>query len=372
MGCGCWGGAVQKRGKEGSTNLFHWTLLFRLQTSVYKNIPPPPQLISAQSTSSIRNMPSSIWGQLASFFFLMAAVFSDLLLLRFCLIAANTLLVVAAALGMPLWPNLASDNGVATDVLIWASLSLVLHLWAFVRLLWDERPMHAFPEADEEALYQFFAVRGGITRTDFVSILERGSWLRVAERGTEIPCSDRMHILVQGAVDCKIRGWKRKASDPFNPESVRILLTSGQIFDLMHANVFKLPIGFFNQEFHATSVVDNTVLFSFPLAALADFANGPPVIVQVWRNMVAFAVADVAHRQTPEPTGSPTPAEFGKRHPDFSLPPPTKPLSLGQRIKGFLWWILSSMDPRPPQGLRHFAVPHFVENPNATITKEGV
>ena len=100
-------------------------------------------------------MPSSIWAQLASFFFLLAAIFRDLLLLRFCLIAATALfLVIAASLGMPLWPATSSDSGVATDVLVWASVSLVLHLWAFIRLLWDERPMKPF-EGDDEALFQF-------------------------------------------------------------------------------------------------------------------------------------------------------------------------------------------------------------------------
>ena len=45
---------------------------------------------------------SHLYAQLASFFFLMSAVFTDLLLLRVCLVMANALLVVAAAVGFPL------------------------------------------------------------------------------------------------------------------------------------------------------------------------------------------------------------------------------------------------------------------------------
>jgi hypothetical protein len=156
---------------------------------------------------------------------------------------------------------------------------------------------------------------------------------------------------------------------------VRIVLASGQIFDLAHANVFSLPIGFYNEHFSAKSLVANTLLFSFPDEALADFAlRSPPIIPQVWRNMIAFAVTDVAHRQTPEPSGHEG-YDLMHRNPDFLSPlPPKKEPGLTRavrRIREFLWWIVSSMDPRPPQGLRHFAVPkHYVVNKDATIKRD--
>jgi hypothetical protein len=302
-------------------------------------------------------MPSNIYAQLASFFFLMAAVFTDLLLLRFCLVVANAMLVVASALGFPLWPDYIAP-GVAIDSLVWASLALTLHIWAFIRLLLDERPLKPFEDADDEALFQYFNARSGIIRSDFLGILERAEWVRVPEAGRLIPCDDQLYVIVEGAIEGRIKGWKRRPEHvPDHQDVEEIVIGSGELFDLSHANLFGMPIGFYNEGFEARTLLPNALLASWSTEALEEFGfRSPPIVSSAWKNLVAFAVADVAQRhRIPGDT-----LLRSKRHRDF-FPPPhhadkTKK-GCWASTKAFFLWIFMSMDPRPPKGLRHYAVP---------------
>ncbi|KAI9021827.1 hypothetical protein DFJ74DRAFT_670666 [Hyaloraphidium curvatum] len=321
-------------------------------------------------------MPSNVWAQLASFFFVLAAVFADLLLLRFCLVAANALLVVAAAVGFPLWPDVAGQ-GVAIDTLVWSSISLALHLWALIRLLLDERPLPPLPDPDDEGLFQYFATRTGIGRSDFIFIIERGKWTHVSAPGKRIPCTDALHVIVDGLVECEVQGWKRRAADEFREGTHRFALGSGELFDLSLANAFRLPIGFYNREFSAATRTADVLLFSWTREALDQLASGPPVVQQAMKNLVAFAVADVAHRQRlAETEGVEGTLKRGLRHPDFRVPlpgedePPPKPFL--RRVGACFMWILKSMDPRPPQGLRHYAVPKQYIEDTGTLRRQSV
>src|SRR5947209_4599140 len=117
-------------------------------------------------------MASSIYAQLASFFFLLAAIFSDILLIRFCLVMGNLLLMINGSLGLPIWPNAISNPfHVAIDVLVWSTLAFCLHLFALTMLIRDERAVKRFPSDDNESLYQYFSNRTGICRRDFIIIL---------------------------------------------------------------------------------------------------------------------------------------------------------------------------------------------------------
>ncbi|KAI9024832.1 hypothetical protein DFJ74DRAFT_57345 [Hyaloraphidium curvatum] len=335
-------------------------------------------------------MPANIWSQLASFFFLMSAVFTDLLLLRFCLVLANMFLVVSASVGFPLWPAIYGDGGPAVDSLVWASLALVLHLWALIRLLLDERPMKPFEAPDDEALYRFFALRTGIRRVDFLDILEHGEWVHVPESGRLLPTESMLYLVVEGAVACKVTNWRRRPTDDFRDEASRFVLGSGDFFDLKLGNTFGIPIGFHSVGFEARTASSQALLFAWPAESLNYFATkAPGVVGAAWRNMVSFAVADVAHsymnpsqhpKYLPAKDDSQYPqqeevAELAHRHPDFSTLPDTvsmrrKKMGCWDRTEGFLGWVFGSMDPRPPKGVRHYAVPpQFVVNADMTITK---
>ncbi|KAI9010549.1 hypothetical protein DFJ74DRAFT_684864 [Hyaloraphidium curvatum] len=335
-------------------------------------------------------MPANLWSQLASFFFVMSAVFTDLLLLRVCLVLANMFLVVHFGTGIPVWPEITTSGGPAVDSVVWASIALALQLWALVRLFLDEWPMKPFAAPNDEALYRFFNLRTGISRVDFVDILGRGEWVHVYERDKQLPTEGYLYILVDGAVECTITDWRRRPTDERREETSRFVLGSGDMFDLKLVNVFSIPVGFYSEGFEARSASEETLLFAWPVDVLADFATKyPPVVGSAWRNLIAFSLADVAHAHTnptrnskysPEDPESAFPgddviARLSKRHADFDTRPETR--SMKRRKRGcwpstvdFFSWIVRSMDPRPPKGIRHYAVPaQFVVDKDRTMTQ---
>lgn len=236
-------------------------------------------------------------------------------------------------------------------------------------MLWDEREIRRFQNDDEESLFRYFSARSGICRSDFVMILEKGTWIHIKHVGQQVLCDEALHIVVEGAMEGIITGWKRLPTEDFKGHlTFHIVMGSGEIFDLSLANVFGVPIGFYNETFKARALLPNTLLFAFSKQAMLEFAaNSPPIVPQAWKNLIAFAVADVAHRQRKNRSTDQALKEIvqaGLRHPDFSLAdeeeiqePPCACKNKAKRINAFLMWIITSMDPRPPRGLRHRAVP---------------
>jgi len=312
---------------------------------------------------------NSIYSQLASFFFLFAAIFNDILLIRFCLVAANGLLIICAALGWPLWPNYQAIPNVAIDTLVWSIPAFVLHLWAFVVLVLDEQSMKRFDEVDCESLFQFFKRRSGIGRRDFLEILNKGKWTHIPRAGTVIPTDLDFHLIVEGYVNCEIEGWRRRDDDylQYKSEPFKVKLGSGEVFDLRLANVFDVPIGFFNTSFEATTVSNDVLLFSWSIDALNQFTRAPPVVTQAWRNLIAFSVADIAHR--PWLTAVEHHDHMrGQRHTDFAIPPAE--LEPKSTWYDFFAWVLRSMNPRMPRGLRHAAIPVLSIHSSQALLKD--
>jgi len=325
-------------------------------------------------------MPSSIYVQLANFFFVMAAIFNDVLLIRISLTVANAFLILTAALGWPMWPEFAAPgNPAPVDTLVWCSIAFVLHFWATSVLIMDERSRGRFEDDHVESLYQFFLNRTGVARRDFVRILNNGRWTRIVHKGTRIDTDKELYLIVEGYVDCEIDGWRRREDDRQFTErerkskgsSFRIRLGSGEIFDLRLANVFDVPVGFFNTSFGARTASDNVLLFSWSLDALEEFSHrSPPVIVQTWRNLIAFAVADIAHRPLMSEEERMKHMIKDSKHADFRIPV-TQPPSKKKRAVDTMKWLLKSMDPRPPPGLRHTAIPVLSINATASLYKDS-
>ena len=157
--------------------------------------------------------------QLCNLSFLLAALVSDVLLIRLFLSLAYIFLLTAAALGLPKWPDAASTGYISVggcaakaaaasaackahqallllrtplthhtsrpapptfpDTLVWAGLALFFHLLSLCRLLWDERPVR-FASEDEEQLWRFFYRRSGMGRLEMQQVLRYGGWRRVA------------------------------------------------------------------------------------------------------------------------------------------------------------------------------------------------
>lgn len=280
-----------------------------------------------------------------------------------------------------MWPNSGSTGeAVPLDSLVWSSIAFILHSWAFLVLLVDEREGKRFDDDDTESLYRFFLNRSGISRRDFHPIFTKGKWTRISRVGSNIDTDKELFVLVEGSVDVEIEGWHRRQDLEISPdgpvaksststsdsEPYKIRLYSGELFDLRLANVFRVPVGFFNKSFGARTASENVLLFSWPIEALEEFSTkSPPVIIQAWRNMIAFAVADIAHR----PLGSDEDRQAqmnGHRQVDFTVPREDSS-SNEKTIRNFFWWLIKSMDPRPLPGMRRAAVPVLSSSSAAAV-----
>lgn len=74
------------------------------------------------SVYTLINYGAGTWGTLSSFFFFMAAVFSDLLLIRLTLTLAYVFLLIAAFMGMPaeVW---GPSGWLPVGTVVWAGVS---------------------------------------------------------------------------------------------------------------------------------------------------------------------------------------------------------------------------------------------------------
>ena len=299
-------------------------------------------------------MVAAIFNQIASFSFLMAAVFSDILLIRICLVFGNLFLMIWGILGVPKWPAVISvPYFVAIDTLVWSSAALTLHSWAVTRLLMDERQLGRFKDDMEERLFQYFNRRSGINRRDFLEIYKRGRWTEVLTAGSDIPTNTEFHLIVRGIVACDIDGLRRRdrRSVEFRKDTIHVRLGSGDFMDLRLANTFMSTIGFFNDDFRAKTEIDKALLFSWTHEALKEMAHVSPPVHQAWKNVVIFVIADIAQRQ-----------HFGEEslqtdNEDFAIPKTYPSRTMRTWCWETLKWVVRSMDPRPPRGIRHKPVP---------------
>ena len=156
-------------------------------------------------------IPAGPIGQLCNFSFLLAALFSDILLIRLFLSVrrpshsthmtptrsppppthtshhppprhpqcAYIFLLTNGGLGLPQWPSAAPTGDIALDTVTWACVTLSFHLLSLCRLLWDERPVR-FASEDEEQLWRFFYRRSGMGRLEMKQVLRYGGWRHVA------------------------------------------------------------------------------------------------------------------------------------------------------------------------------------------------
>jgi hypothetical protein len=175
----------------------------------------------------------SIWVQLGSLFFLLAGVHGDLLLIRLYLFLAYTMLLVNAVMGSPLWPNLTNLgdisflDGLATDSLVWAILSLYVHGWSFVALMRDEREV--LLKEDEAALWYMMYRTGGLSARLFQDMV--APYLNVVEvqEGQTVDTDEYFWIIYKGKVQMEVLD---ELPDEL-PKYSKVLL-SGEMFDLKH------------------------------------------------------------------------------------------------------------------------------------------
>lgn len=309
--------------------------------------------------------------QLSNASFFLAALFGDILLIRFFLAMAYIFLLVSGTLGFPTWPSASSTGNVALDIILWASLSGSLHLLALVRLVADERRI-SFINEDEEQLWRFFHRRSGMGRLEFREVIKLGNWCRYQEGDVildPLTSCARVCLLVEGLADFKVMGLAedQEAARSTMPS----LLFSGCFFDMRVLNVFGLYIGFEGSgadKWFSVRAKTKCLVYSWSLEELNCLATrSSPAVSHYWRNLIATQVGlaltwrEAPHTLPVDGTGQKESPELlaGARSRDF-----TGPLKRYERTawaawtpQSFIRWIFHSLTPFMPPGMRHNDLP---------------
>eukprot|EP00550_Attheya_septentrionalis_P001794 CAMPEP_0198283366 /NCGR_PEP_ID=MMETSP1449-20131203/2981_1 /TAXON_ID=420275 /ORGANISM="Attheya septentrionalis, Strain CCMP2084" /LENGTH=424 /DNA_ID=CAMNT_0043979951 /DNA_START=163 /DNA_END=1437 /DNA_ORIENTATION=- len=250
----------------------------------------------------------------ATGFFGLSSVTSDLLLIRINLSLAYAFLVLAAGSGYtkdgsfgesaPLRQNI-------VDLSFWFNLVLFCgHFTVTCRLIHDEvwpllQDRHqrrkqrlqiintsssdggpSISSSDRESLFYFFRARCGMTRIEFDLIYAQGEWLTLHGRNVEVPaCACRLYLTVDGVLDCQACYFD-KWSQVFSKRS-------GQFFDVKLFNVFSLPIGFNHAGFRSHTKCETTTLFYWNVSALDQMSNHP-VLQSFWEFVILKSISAVA------------------------------------------------------------------------------
>ena len=166
------------------------------------------------SRSIIINDPLSLYNQLASFCFLLAGNFTDILLVRLCLSGAYICLLSAAVAGSPLWPHLWRQHHLSVDGLCWGVICLYVHLCGVSNLLRDERSVQFTRKGggegeegsteEDEALWRMLYRMGGISRLQFKDKILPQYVVRRYKYGTQLPTDTHFHIIYRGFVRLEV------------------------------------------------------------------------------------------------------------------------------------------------------------------------
>lgn len=229
---------------------------------------------------------------LATFFFALSALSSDLLFIRLALTCGFFFLVLSALSGFSKngsFKNLPLADG-TIDVPMFINLVLFL-LNAFIcaRLLRDEQGPNKHWNEQERALFRFFQARCNVTPLEFQSILQNGRFVALPPH-TEVPhTQDTLYLVCEGKVQCKAKFHHEFFGKSF-------VKRSGQFFDIKLFNLFSLPVGFDNLEFHAKTLTA-CQLFAWNLDGLVAMRElQSPCLWLYWEYIVLRALTGVAIR----------------------------------------------------------------------------
>jgi hypothetical protein len=172
--------------------------------------------------------PLSFWIQLASFFFTMAGIHADLMVIRFFLVMSYLMLFLNSILGSPLWPNARSSGGIFVDSLVWSIINLYVHGSSLICLILDER--HTSFTDDEAALWRMFYRTGGLSGKLFKTIIAPHLEVVEFEAGENIPTEDYFYIVYTGRITLQVY--------EMGQIKVERKTLSGEMFDLKYLGMF--------------------------------------------------------------------------------------------------------------------------------------
>jgi hypothetical protein len=233
------------------------------------------------------NPPVSIYLQCASFCFLCAGQFADLLIVRFCLFGAYSCLFTNAIMGSPLFPLWRKPGHVSIDLLCWCCCCLYTYASSIINLLNDERKV--ILGVDEDALWRMLYRLGGITRKVFAyEVLPQLKVVNV-KAGVELPVDTHFHIVFKGIVKLQVVEDGVVIHEGTD--------SSGCIFDFKELGLMPDDKRVRHHVIRVTTASDAT-LFQFTNAAIRDIANRDN-IRNVWQTVFIGVLVRVAMSRFP-------------------------------------------------------------------------
>lgn len=228
---------------------------------------------------------------LATMFFAVSAISSDLLFIRIALTGGFLFLVLASLSGFSSdgsFSEIPLSDGVI-DITMFVNMILCcLNMFIVLRLIDDERPHRKLNE-EEMALFRFFQSRSGVTPLQFQSILENGEFLELSANAEVPKCSSTLYLVLEGKVSCRAKFSGEVFGHTF-------FKRSGEFFDIKLFNLFSLPVGFDNFKFHAKTVTP-TKFFCWSVHGLIAMREArSPSLKEYWEYMVLRSLTGTAIR----------------------------------------------------------------------------
>jgi hypothetical protein len=228
---------------------------------------------------------------LATLFFALSAISSDLLFIRVSLSGGFLFLVLASISGYKSngsFEYVPLSNGIIDIPMFVNMILFCINSFIVIRLVRDERP-HGKLTVEEESLFRFFHARSGMSSLQFQHVLKNGEFVEFPP-DTDVPkCASTLYLVVEGKISCntQIRG-----------DSVihTFFKLSGEFFDIKLFNLLSLPIGFDNLEFRAKTVT-SAKCFRWNVHGLVAMRDArSPSLKQYWEYIVLTSLTGAAIR----------------------------------------------------------------------------
>ena len=304
----------------------------------------------------------------ATAFFVLSGLSSDLLWIRASLVFGFLGLVLASLSGynpQGSFSYIPLSEGIIDITMIINAVLFLLNTFISVRLVRDEFS-GSFQDSKEERLFNFFHVRCGMTRIEFDEIYKHGCFLTL-DKGSVVPrCRDNLYLVLEGKVHCHCK-FGGIPTEPF-------IKRSGEFFDIRLFNLFTFPIGFDNTDFEAQCTTHmSTVLFQWDLKGLMAMRESP-TLTPFWEFMVLRSLAGAAVRHHLKMTDTlydsllvPEDAEWLDGAPSRDFFPRSK---VGNSMQRQLRMVVNSFQVLPPHGVRHR--PRILEQNPAPVKEMSI
>lgn len=242
-----------------------------------------------------------VWLQFSSFFFFCAGHFSDLLVIRICLVLAYIFLFITSI-------QIDQIDGIG-----WSIVNLYVHITTVYRLLRDEKsvPLGNVVGSNEkgvkqtpsfnsnshennnddglEALWRMFYRTGGLSRLLFQHHIAQYCKVVTYEHEDTINTQDFFYIIYKGTVQLTV-------TDDNGAIVSSRRAQSGQLFDFRALGLLEDYISLQNHKLQAVVAVSNVTLFQFPRNKMSEIAANNPTTRLMWKEILMENLLRIVQR----------------------------------------------------------------------------